>query len=324
MDQSKPTKRREGSKTRKPRHKPRTGPQKSSETTKKRPTGRPDSPPAHDPLPAEAPGRKRASGRGGIWLYGTHAVGAALENPARRLHRLICTSEAAAALGKPAADEKPGPARPPLQVVTRAELAQVLPEGAVHQGMAVLADPLPPRHLEDLLRVPAEGDEATGPDHGHQVLGRQFLGRQVLLVLDQVTDPQNCGAILRSAAAFGALAVIAPARHGAPENGALAKAASGALELVPRVEVGNLVQALGRLKEAGYWVLGLDEEGTAALGAEDHGAKVVLVLGAEGRGLRRLTRETCDSLVRLPTRPALPSLNVSNAAAVALYALLAK
>jgi 23S rRNA (guanosine2251-2'-O)-methyltransferase len=314
MDQSKPTKRREGRKPRKPRHKPRTGPQNASETAKKRPTGRPDSQPAHDPLPAEAPGRKRASGRGGIWLYGTHAVGAALENPARRLHRLICTSEAAATLHKPAADEKSGPARPPLQVVTRAELAQVLPEGAVHQGMAVLADPLSPRHLEDLLRVPPEGDEATGPD---QV-------RRVLLALDQVTDPQNCGAILRSAAAFGALAVIAPARHGAPENGALAKAASGALELVPRVEVGNLVQALGRLKEAGYWILGLDEEGTAALGAEDHGAKVVLVLGAEGRGLRRLTRETCDSLVRLPTRPALPSLNVSNAAAVALYALLAK
>jgi 23S rRNA (guanosine2251-2'-O)-methyltransferase len=315
MDQSKPTKRREGRKTRKPR----SGPQNARKTAKKRPPGRPDSQPALDPLAAEAPGHKRASGRGGIWLYGTHAVGAALENPARRLHRLICTSEAAAALHKPAADEKSGPARPPLRVVTRAELAQVLPEGAVHQGMAVLADPLPPRHLEDLLRVPAEGDEATGPDHGHQV-----LGRQVLLALDQVTDPQNCGAILRSAAAFGALAVIAPARHGAPENGALAKAASGALELVPRVEVGNLVQALGRLKEAGYWILGLDEEGTAALGAEDHGAKVVLVLGAEGRGLRRLTRETCDSLVRLPTRPALPSLNVSNAAAVALYALLAK
>jgi 23S rRNA (guanosine2251-2'-O)-methyltransferase len=314
MDQSKPTKRREGRKTRKPRHKSRTGPQNASEIAKNRPSRRPDSLPALHQLPADGPGRKRASGRGGIWLYGTHAVGAALENPARRLHHLICTSEAAAALDKPAADRTPGPARPPLQVVTRAELAQVLPEGAVHQGMAVLADPLPPRHLEDLLGVPTEGDEAAGPDRG----------RRVLLALDQITDPQNCGAILRSAAAFGALAVIAPARHGAPENGALAKAASGALELVPRVEVGNLVQALGRLKEAGYWILGLDEEGTAALGAEDHGVKVVLVLGAEGRGLRRLTRETCDSLVRLPTRPVLPSLNVSNAAAVALYALLAK
>lgn len=246
-----------------------------------------------------------ARGGGGLWLYGTHAVRAALANPRRRLHRLYATDDAAA--------ELQGVALPdglPLECLPRDELARLLPEGAVHQGLAALAAPLPTEPLSRLLAERAS----------------EAAARDVLLVLDQITDPQNCGAILRSAAAFGAVAVVAPAHHAAPESGALAKAASGALELVPRVEVGNLAQALRQMQAAGYWVVGLAEEGASELrpgGNDGYGPRVALVLGAEGRGLRRLTRETCDLLVRLPTRPALPSLNVSNAAAVALYALLA-
>ncbi|HMB75320.1 MAG TPA: 23S rRNA (guanosine(2251)-2'-O)-methyltransferase RlmB [Kiloniellaceae bacterium] len=254
---------------------------------------------------AAAPSPTTARG-GGLWLYGTHAVRAALANPRRQLHRLLATADAAADL-----EDIALPKDLSLERLPREELSRQLPEGAVHQGLAALVAPLPTLRLEKVL---AEAPQAAGE-------------RQVLLVLDQITDPQNCGAVLRSAAAFGALAVVAHAHHAAPESGALAKAASGALELMPRVEVGNLSQALRQMQAAGYWVLGLAEEGPATLtagGSDDHGPRVALVLGAEGRGLRRLTRETCDLLVRLPTRPALPSLNVSNAAAVALFALLAR
>jgi 23S rRNA (guanosine2251-2'-O)-methyltransferase len=143
----------------------------------------------------------------------------------------------------------------------------------------------------------------------------------LVLVLDQVTDPHNVGAILRSAAAFGARAVVTTDRHAPPETGTLAKSASGALDLVPLVRVVNLVQALDHLAELGYWRIGLSDQATSNMDKLDMGPDIVLALGAEGPGLRRLTQEHCDILGRLPTSLAMPSLNVSNAAAVALYEL---
>jgi len=235
---------------------------------------------------------ERPSG-GAYWLYGTHAVEAAQANPARRLRRLLLTAEAAKS-------------RPhwPGEIVERTELDRHLPPGAVHQGMAALAEPLPELTLEELARRGAARDSA------------------VIVVLDQVTDPHNVGAILRSAAAFGALAVVAPDRHAPDETGALAKAASGALERIALVRVTNLVRALEALKSAGFWVAGLAGEARDTLAQAKLSGRVALVLGAEGDGLRRLTREHCDLLVRLPMTGDMESLNVSNAAAVALYELI--
>jgi 23S rRNA (guanosine2251-2'-O)-methyltransferase len=188
-------------------------------------------------------------------------------------------------------------------VLDHSGFAAILPRHAVHQGLALEVEPLPEPDLEDVLQTGAR----SGP--------------WIIVVLDQLNDPQNIGAVLRSAAAFGALAVVIPA-HGAPPNtGALAKAASGALESVPLVRVVNLARALDRLKEAGFWICGLDETAPLSLGQTGIGERVAIVLGSEGSGMRRLIRARCDFRARLPTRPAQPTLNVSNAAAVALYEL---
>ena len=241
----------------------------------------------------------------GGWIYGRHAVRAALQNPARRLRRLIATAEIAAeaqawlseAKARPATDFK-------NETLDRARFEALLPEGAVHQGLALQAEPLPPAFLEDVLAElsPAAAAEAA-----------------VVVVLDQVSDPHNVGAVLRSAAAFGARALVLPEHGTPPSTAALAKAASGALEQVPLVRVTNLARALDKLKEAGFWCVGLEETAEKLLGDLDLTGRVALVLGAEGEGLRRLTRERCDFLARLPTRDPLASLNVSNAAAIALY-----
>jgi 23S rRNA (guanosine2251-2'-O)-methyltransferase len=273
-----------------------------------RPAG---APPA---APARPPRERRDS-----WLYGRHAVAAALANPQRSWRRLAILAgqetEAAALLAAARAERrgaKPGPAGEAFEVLDRAAFAQLLPEGAVHQGWALAVEPLDAADLDDVLRAAAAGP-GSSPGSSQE--------RSIVIVLDQVTDPHNVGAVLRSAAAFGAAAVIL-AEHGAPPvTGALAKAASGALDRVPLVRVVNLARALDRLKEAGYWCCGLDESAPATLATLDLGPRVVLVLGSEGGGLRRLVRERCDYLARLPTRPELPSLNVSNAAAIALYEL---
>jgi 23S rRNA (guanosine2251-2'-O)-methyltransferase len=242
-------------------------------------------------------------------LYGRHAVAAALANPERRWRRLVVLvgheEEATALVSGARAMRHPyvGDRGEAISVLDQSGFAAILPRHAVHQGLALEVEPLPEPDLDDVLRVGSASE------------------RCIIVVLDQLSDPQNIGAVMRSAAAFGALAVVIPA-HGAPPNtGALAKAASGALESVPLVRVVNLARALDRLKGAGFWVCGLDETAPQPLTQLDVGDRVAIVLGSEGDGIRRLVRERCDFRARLPTRPAQPTLNVSNAAAVALYEL---
>lgn len=232
----------------------------------------------------------------GLWLYGRHAVEAALANPRRSCHRLLATADALPRLG--AAAERAGVE---VNVVEREAIARLFGEGTVHQGLALSVAPLP---SFDLRRTCA-------PEPG----------RNVVLVLDQINDPHNLGAILRSAAAFDARAVVLPERRSAELGGVVAKAASGALDLVPVVEVVNLARALEELAALGYWRVALDAAAAATpdeVPAADH---LALVLGAEGSGLRRLVRERCDVAVRLPIAPQMASLNVSVACGIALYAL---
>jgi len=242
---------------------------------------------------AEGERSEQAQPGGPYWLYGHHAVTAALENPERKILRL-----AFAGTGDPPPAEDRE-----WETVPRDVLETWLPAGAVHQGLAAKVHPLPDRGIEDVIAEAADREEAH------------------VMILDQVTDPQNVGAILRSAAAFGALAVVLTERHAAPESGALAKAASGALEHVPLIRVANLARAIELLKKGGFWIAGLAAEATQTLAQAKLSGKIGLALGAEGPGLRRLTREHCDLLVRLPTGGPIDHLNVSNAAAVALYEL---
>lgn len=226
------------------------------------------------------------------WIWGWHAVEAALANPRREAPlRLLATPERARQLeqrfGRPAG----------LETADNGLIAQNLPQGAVHQGVALRIPPLEPAALEDFA-----------PEAG-----------AVLLMLDQVTDPQNVGAILRSAAAFGARGVILQDRHAPRFTGALAKAAAGALEQTPVARVVNLSRALETLAEAGWRAVGLTGAAERELGAVLDGTPTVLVLGSEGEGMRRLVSEHCDELARIPMPGGFESLNVSAAAAVALY-----
>jgi len=258
--------------------------------------------PRHEPAVQVQRETRRDSGS---WIYGRHAVHAALQNPARRFHRLIATAELAAdAQTWLAAAEARPIGELDIETLDRGRIAALLPEGAVHQGLALQVEPLPPVFLEDVLA---------------EIPPAEAAGAAVVVVLDQVSDPQNVGAVLRSAAAFGARALVLPEHGTPPSTAALAKAASGALEQVPLVRVTNLARALDKLKDAGFWCVGLEETGERLLGELDLSGRVALVLGAEGEGLRRLTRERCDFMARLPTRDPLASLNVSSAAAVALY-----
>ncbi|NNG02947.1 MAG: 23S rRNA (guanosine(2251)-2'-O)-methyltransferase RlmB [Inquilinus sp.] len=238
-------------------------------------------------------------------LFGLHAVREAWLNPERVCHRLWATDAGLRSMTAAFETAKTGRLRRPApETVPRDRLDRLAGAGAVHQGVVLEADPLPPTDLEDVGRSAALRDQA------------------IVVMLDQVTDPHNIGAILRSAAAFGALAIVVTARHTPDVTGTLAKSASGAVEHVPMVRVRNLAQALGRLKEHGFRAVGLAEEAEATLAeAVGPGGKTVIVLGAEGAGLRHLTRDTCDALARLPTGGSIASLNVSNAAAVALYEL---
>ena len=225
-------------------------------------------------------------------FWGRHAVAAALDNPKRTIVRAWATREAAEAMRFPC--------DVPVTYADVADLGRLVPGDAPHQGVVVEAEPLEEVWLDDVL--------GAAPDSA------------ILLVLDQVTDPHNVGAILRSAAAFGALAIVTQDRHSPPESGALAKAASGALEVVPWVRTVNLARALGDIAEAEFWRIGLAGDSDTLLKDALGPKRVALVLGAEGAGLRPNTREHCDALARLPIGGAVESLNVSNAAAIALYA----
>jgi 23S rRNA (guanosine2251-2'-O)-methyltransferase len=225
-------------------------------------------------------------------MWGKHAVAAALDNPQRKVLRAWATRDAAATMRFPSGV--------PVTFADVADLGRLVPADAPHQGVVIEVEPLDDIWLGDLL-----GD---APE------------RALLLVLDQVTDPHNVGAILRSAAAFGAVGIVTQDRHSPPESGALAKAASGALERMPWARVVNLARALEEIGEAGFWRIGLAGDAAMDLKEALGPPRIALVLGAEGPGMRQNTREHCDALARLPVSDAVESLNVSNAAAVALYA----
>jgi 23S rRNA (guanosine2251-2'-O)-methyltransferase len=234
--------------------------------------------------------RRRAEPGEPVILYGWHTVTAALANPARHIRKLLATENAVRRLAE---DGIALPLEPEL--VRPGALAGRLTPDAVHQGLIAEADPLPSPGIEDL--------PTTG----------------IVLVLDQITDPHNVGAILRTAAAFAVDAIVTTARHSPEATGVLAKSASGALELVPIAIVQNLARGLAGLKERGFLIVGLDSSAPEDLAALKLRAPLALVLGAEGRGLRQLTGATCDLLARLDLPGAIKSLNVSNAAALALY-----
>jgi 23S rRNA (guanosine2251-2'-O)-methyltransferase len=227
-----------------------------------------------------------------LYLFGKHAALAAINNPLRKIKRALVTKNAQKEF------ERELKAFKNLLVTDGEKLGAMLGKDAVHQGIAVECEPLDQPSLQNWLA-----------DHGDKPL----------LLLDQVTDPHNVGAILRSAVAFDMGAVVTLERNAALESGVMAKAASGALEMVPLIAVGNLAQSIELIKKAGYWIYGLDGEAKESIAGAKFDAKTALILGAEGRGMRRLTGDCCDFLVKLPMSDKMESLNVSNAAAIAMY-----
>lgn len=238
---------------------------------------------------------ERGDSKNGVWLFGLHPVRAALQNPARSIYSIRASRNAASELADLASERNVA-----IQDTHPNDIAALLPPGAVHQGVALLSAPLPSPALETAARE-------AGPD-------------ATVVILDQVTDPHNVGAVLRSAAVFGVDFVVVPDRHAPPESGTLAKSASGALESLPLVRVGNLAQTMKTLQDAGFWLAGLDGSASDTLDALPDSGKLALVLGSEGKGIRRLTAENCDQVIRIAmAENAVGSLNVSNAGAVALY-----
>ncbi|HEY4264132.1 MAG TPA: RNA methyltransferase [Micropepsaceae bacterium] len=241
---------------------------------------------------------KSSPSEGAFWLYGLHAARAALANPRRKIRKAVLSERAQAEFG-------PALARAKVAAVSQASsdnISRLLPPGAVHQGVALVCEPLPALHLEDAL-------SSTPP------------GPRLVAVLDQITDPHNEGAILRSAAAFGVAAILVQDRHAPPESGALAKAASGGLDLIPRIAVVNIARALEELGRLGFYRIALAADGDGPLREAAPAGDIALVLGAEGSGLRRLVRERCDASAFIPMGGVMESLNVSNAAAIAFYEL---
>lgn len=239
----------------------------------------------------------RGSGRAGtgqVRLWGRHAVEAALKNPDRVHRKLWATREGIESLNGELPQDFP------LEYADAADLARLVAKDAPHQGLVLECAPLEDIHLDEVL----DGDPA-----------------RPIVVLDQVTDPHNVGAIMRSAAAFGAAALVTQDRHAPPEGGVIGKSASGALEILPWIRVVNLARALEQMAEAGYWRIGLTGAATSTLAEALPEGPVALVLGAEGEGMRHNIEQHCDALAKLPIGEEIESLNVSNAAAISLYAV---
>lgn len=239
---------------------------------------------------------KQNTNSNGLVLYGRHAVMAALENPNRKLKKLVCTPENAVQIRAKF---------PNLNVVTadKKDIDKLVPVDAVHQGYALYCHELDSLSIEELCAMTTEDKKCN------------------VLILDQVTDPQNIGAIIRSCAAFGTKALIVQDKNSPQESGAMAKAAAGTMELVPVVRVTNLARAIEILKKNGFWVVGMDGYAKDNVDKIDKEAKLAVIMGSEGAGMRRLVEESCDITVRLPISKKVESLNVSTAAAVVLYEL---
>ena len=233
------------------------------------------------------------SNRQQLIIYGRHAVLAALTNPARQISKILCTKENA--------DEIRRVSKLPPQIVDRKEIDKLLPADAVHQGFALFCSRLPNYSLEEVIEM------ANDKDKCH------------ILILDQVTDPQNIGAIIRSSVAFGALALIIQDKNSPLESGAMDKASAGMIEHLPIARVTNLSRAIEQLKNAGFWTIGMDGYANITIDKLDKSGKTAIIMGSEGKGMRRLVEESCDTAVRLPISPLTESLNVATAAAIALY-----
>jgi 23S rRNA (guanosine2251-2'-O)-methyltransferase len=257
------------------------------------PRGRRSGPDNSHGKPPRKPANRRTSG-GAHWIFGTHAAVAALQNENRRIFEVWATE----GFVESHTDELSGF---DIKVVKRSELDERLPDDAVHQGIAVRTQPLADLDIQDVLETISNDEKAC------------------IAILDQANDPRNIGAVLRSAAAFGVSCLILQDRNAPPETGVMAKAASGALEHVPIVRITNLARTLEALKEAGFWCVGLDGYADATLAEARLDGRTAFVFGAEGRGLRRLTRETCDSLVKIPLSEKVESLNLANAVGITLY-----
>ena len=226
-------------------------------------------------------------------LYGRHAVLEALQNPLRKCSKILCTKENAEDIRR---ISKMAP-----QIVERKEIDKLLPPEAVHQGFALFCTELAPAALEDIIEQ-AEALENCN-----------------ILILDQVTDPQNIGAIIRSAVAFNCLALIVQDKNAPSETGSMAKASAGMIEHLPIVRVTNLTRAIDQLKDAGFWTIGMDGYAKTTVSELKKGGKNAIIMGSEGKGMRRLVEENCDITVKLPMNPLVESLNVSTAAAIILY-----
>ena len=232
----------------------------------------------------------------GLVLYGRHAVMSALENPNRKIKKLVCTSENATEIREKYASLN-------VVVADKKDIDKLVPADAVHQGYALFCSELDSLSIEELCYDTADDTRCS------------------VLILDQVTDPQNIGAIIRSCAAFGVKAVIVQDKNSPQESGSMAKAAAGTLEFVPVIRVTNLARAIETLKKNGFWIVGMDGYATETVDKIDKNAKLGVVMGSEGSGMRRLIEESCDITVKLPINPKVESLNVSTAAAIVLYEL---